>query len=228
MPTRIGELFEAYSCNVLCPCWIGQDPDLGECFAIVANHIDSEQVTGIDVSVGRMAARVLARPRAGTASCLVAWRDGPPQGRKRPAGSALLDVQGGVLAVARTVWGNHPPTGAGAVTVRVGILPAMLGRDPGELLAEPGSSDADFVASGSGGEGCCERVGRLAAGWLCLLWSRVTALGGWVGFALGRLRKAGIWPIGRRDDGGSYVRGLVVVVFGVVVLALGLVLERLA
>jgi hypothetical protein len=35
---------------VLCPCWIGEDPDGGECFAIVAWHIDSGQVTCIDVS----------------------------------------------------------------------------------------------------------------------------------------------------------------------------------
>jgi hypothetical protein len=26
-----GTLLEACSCNVLCPCWIGEDPDLGEC-----------------------------------------------------------------------------------------------------------------------------------------------------------------------------------------------------
>jgi hypothetical protein len=45
-----GTLTEACSCNVLCPCWIGEDPDGGECFAIVAWHIDSGQVTGIDVS----------------------------------------------------------------------------------------------------------------------------------------------------------------------------------
>jgi hypothetical protein len=45
-----GTLIEACSCNVLCPCWIGEDPDLGECFAIVAWHIDTGQVTGIDVS----------------------------------------------------------------------------------------------------------------------------------------------------------------------------------
>jgi hypothetical protein len=45
-----GTLIEACSCNVLCPCWIGEDPDGGECFAIVAWHIDSGQVTGIDVS----------------------------------------------------------------------------------------------------------------------------------------------------------------------------------
>jgi Protein of unknown function (DUF1326) len=45
-----GTLIEACSCNVLCPCWIGEDPDGGECFAIVAWHIDSGQVTCIDVS----------------------------------------------------------------------------------------------------------------------------------------------------------------------------------
>jgi hypothetical protein len=58
--------------------------------------------------LGRMAARVLARPRAGTAYCVVAWREAPPAGRKRPAGSALLDVQGRVLAVARAVWVTIP------------------------------------------------------------------------------------------------------------------------
>jgi hypothetical protein len=54
--------------------------------------------------LGRMAARVVARPRAGMPSCLVAWRGGPAAGRKQPAGSALLDARGGVLAVARTIW----------------------------------------------------------------------------------------------------------------------------
>jgi hypothetical protein len=58
--------------------------------------------------LGRMAARVLARPRAGRAYCLVAWRGGPAAGRKQPAGSALLDAHGGVLAVARTLWVTIP------------------------------------------------------------------------------------------------------------------------
>jgi hypothetical protein len=58
--------------------------------------------------LGRMAARVLARPRAGTAYCLLAWRGGPASGRRRPAGSALLGVHGGVLAVARSVWVTIP------------------------------------------------------------------------------------------------------------------------
>jgi hypothetical protein len=64
--------------------------------------------------LGRMAARVVARPQAGTAYCAVAWREGPPEGRKRPAGSALLDVEGRVLAVARAVWVTIPRPGSAA------------------------------------------------------------------------------------------------------------------
>ena len=45
-----GTLIEACSCNVLCPCWVGEDPDLGECFSFVAYHIDSGRVGGLDVS----------------------------------------------------------------------------------------------------------------------------------------------------------------------------------
>lgn len=45
-----GTLLEACSCGVLCPCWIGEDPDLGECFAFVAYGIDSGEIDGVDVS----------------------------------------------------------------------------------------------------------------------------------------------------------------------------------
>jgi hypothetical protein len=45
-----GTLIEACSCNVNCPCWIGEDPDLGECFAIVAYGIDHGTVRDVDVS----------------------------------------------------------------------------------------------------------------------------------------------------------------------------------
>ena len=45
-----GTLIEACSCNVNCPCWIGEDPDLGECFAIVAYGIDRGQIRDVDVS----------------------------------------------------------------------------------------------------------------------------------------------------------------------------------
>jgi hypothetical protein len=45
-----GSLIEACSCNVNCPCWIGEDPDLGECFAIVAYGLDKGEIGGVDVS----------------------------------------------------------------------------------------------------------------------------------------------------------------------------------
>jgi hypothetical protein len=45
-----GTLLEACSCGVLCPCWIGQDPDGGECFSFNAYHFDRGQINGIDVA----------------------------------------------------------------------------------------------------------------------------------------------------------------------------------
>jgi hypothetical protein len=45
-----GRLLEVCDCNVLCPCWIGEDPDNGTCDAIVAYHVDKGTVDGVDVS----------------------------------------------------------------------------------------------------------------------------------------------------------------------------------
>ena len=45
-----GTLLEACSCGVLCPCWIGEDPDGGECYAIVGYHFDSGEIREVDVS----------------------------------------------------------------------------------------------------------------------------------------------------------------------------------
>src|SRR5215211_8162646 len=45
-----GSLLEACSCEVLCPCWIGEDPDHGTCEAFNAYHFDSGTIGGVDVS----------------------------------------------------------------------------------------------------------------------------------------------------------------------------------
>ncbi len=45
-----GRLLEVCDCNVLCPCWIGEDPDNGTCDAIVAWAIDKGEIEGVDVS----------------------------------------------------------------------------------------------------------------------------------------------------------------------------------
>src|SRR5438105_15646919 len=45
-----GRLLEVCSCDVLCPCWVGADPDGGTCDAAVGWHIDSGSIQGVDVS----------------------------------------------------------------------------------------------------------------------------------------------------------------------------------
>ena len=45
-----GTLLEVCSCDVLCPCWIGEDPDQGTCDSIVAYHLDKGAIRGVDVS----------------------------------------------------------------------------------------------------------------------------------------------------------------------------------
>jgi hypothetical protein len=48
--TLEGTLLEVCNCNVLCPCWIGEDPDNGTCDAALVHHIDSGTIDGVDVS----------------------------------------------------------------------------------------------------------------------------------------------------------------------------------
>jgi hypothetical protein len=45
-----GRLLEVCDCNVLCPCWIGEDPDNGTCDAMQAYRVDRGTVEGVDVS----------------------------------------------------------------------------------------------------------------------------------------------------------------------------------
>ncbi|MBN1527791.1 MAG: DUF1326 domain-containing protein [Thermoleophilaceae bacterium] len=45
-----GSLLEVCSCETLCPCWIGEDPDYGTCQSVVAYHLDKGDIGGVDVS----------------------------------------------------------------------------------------------------------------------------------------------------------------------------------
>mgnify|MGYP000173816567 CR=1 FL=1 len=45
-----GRLLEVCTCNVLCPCWVGEDPDGGTCDSALAWGIDKGQIEGVDVS----------------------------------------------------------------------------------------------------------------------------------------------------------------------------------
>ena len=45
-----GRLLEVCTCNVLCPCWVGEDPDGGTCDSALAWRVDSGSIEGVDVA----------------------------------------------------------------------------------------------------------------------------------------------------------------------------------
>ena len=45
-----GALLEVCTCKILCPCWVGEDPDNGDCQSIMAWHFESGTIDGSDVS----------------------------------------------------------------------------------------------------------------------------------------------------------------------------------
>ena len=45
-----GRLLEVCTCNILCPCWVGEDPDGGVCEGTLGWHVDKGSVDGVDVS----------------------------------------------------------------------------------------------------------------------------------------------------------------------------------
>ena len=45
-----GRLLEVCNCRVLCPCWIGEDPDNGTCDTIVSWHFDKGTIEGVNVT----------------------------------------------------------------------------------------------------------------------------------------------------------------------------------
>jgi hypothetical protein len=45
-----GKLLEVCTCNVICPCWVGEDPDGGTCDGTLSWHIEKGDIEGVDVS----------------------------------------------------------------------------------------------------------------------------------------------------------------------------------
>ncbi len=45
-----GRLLEVCTCNILCPCWVGEDPDRGTCDSSFAWRIDKGTIEGLDVA----------------------------------------------------------------------------------------------------------------------------------------------------------------------------------
>ena len=45
-----GSLLEVCTCKILCPCWVGEDPDFGDCKSAMAWHFDQGSIDGVDVA----------------------------------------------------------------------------------------------------------------------------------------------------------------------------------
>jgi len=86
-----GSLLEVCTCNILCPCWVGEDPDGGKCDGVLAWHFDKGSIDGTDVS-GRtfvILAHIPGNILEGN------WRGGGGGGGEQQ--QALLDVWTGKL-----------------------------------------------------------------------------------------------------------------------------------
>ena len=90
-----GSLLEVCTCNILCPCWVGEDPDGGTCDGLFAWHIDKGSVNGTDVS-GRtfgFVAHIPGNVLDGNWRIVVFLDDGASEEQQQ----ALLDVWTGKL-----------------------------------------------------------------------------------------------------------------------------------
>jgi hypothetical protein len=45
-----GKLLEVCTCNVICPCWVGEEPDGGACDGLIGYHIERGVIDGVDVA----------------------------------------------------------------------------------------------------------------------------------------------------------------------------------
>jgi hypothetical protein len=88
-----GRLLEVCNCRVLCPCWIGEDPDYKTCDTIVAYHFDKGTVDGVDVAGRTIAllAHVPGNILQGNWTAAVYVDDGASPAQEQ----ALLDVYTG-------------------------------------------------------------------------------------------------------------------------------------
>jgi hypothetical protein len=93
--TLEGRLLEVCTCDAICPCWVGLDPDGGTCDGTMAWYIDSGTVRGVDVSDRGIAlvAYLPGNPLAGNWKAVVYVDDRCNEEQQQ----AILDVYTGQL-----------------------------------------------------------------------------------------------------------------------------------
>src|SRR3989442_13320600 len=115
-----GSLLEVCTCNILCPCWVGEDPDGGKCDGVLSWHVEKGTVNGTDVS-GRtftILTHIPGNILAGNWRIVVYVDDGASDEQQQ----ALLDVWtgklGGPVADLAQLVGEGMAVGRGRATLR--------------------------------------------------------------------------------------------------------------
>jgi hypothetical protein len=126
-----GRLLEVCTCNVLCPCWVGENPDGGVCESALAWHVDKGSIEGVDVSGLTIAASVhipenVLIPKSWTAAIFVDERASDAQEQAMlkvwtgQLGGAIADLAGligEVVAVERAPITFTVDGGKGRLTI---------------------------------------------------------------------------------------------------------------
>lgn len=125
-----GRLLEVCTCNILCPCWVGEDPDGGTCDSSFAWRVDKGTIGGLDVA-GRTVALSVHIPGnvlAGNWRAVVYVDDGSTDAQQEALlkvftgqlGGAIADLAGligDVVAVERVPINFTVDEGKGTLTI---------------------------------------------------------------------------------------------------------------
>jgi hypothetical protein len=116
-----GQLLEVCNCRILCPCWVGEDPDPGTCDSVNAYHIERGQVDGVDIS-GRTFAALCHIPGnvlKGNWKVVLVVDDKASEAQKNAILSAFGGKLGGPLADVASLIGEVVSIESAPVTFEV-------------------------------------------------------------------------------------------------------------
>lgn len=168
-----GRLLEVCTCNVLCPCWVGEDPEGGTCDSSFAWQIDQGTIEGLDVS-GRTVALSVHIPGnvlAGNWSAVVYIDEGSTDAQQDALlkvftgqlGGAIADLAGlitNVVAVERVPITFAVEEGKGTLTVG-SLVEAELAPFQGSLGVATTLNDTVFTTI----PGSAAYVGKASKFW---------------------------------------------------------------
>lgn len=123
-----GRLLEVCDCNVLCPCWIGEDPDNGTCQSALAYRIDKGSIDGIDVSdrTYAIAAFIPGNVLAGDFRIIRYVDDGATPEQEAALLAAFRGEKGGPLADLANLVGEEVAARRAPITFTVDEGKGML------------------------------------------------------------------------------------------------------